>query len=510
MTKKRKKREESPSRIVQQPVIIIDPNANIGFGKTSLPKEVDISACTAFLHVTPNDVLMIQKYIKAVCKFISCLSNKRKTDLVDVVDKWIEPKHDLKFDLLCIKKEQDEFLIIHSILSTHFIHLGEFPYWKRSITIDRNLKNKIDNLCIDESLKIGSYLVAINARKKDLMQIANSACVPSKLVESIGTVRNILARLKKRQERQASAYRTIREIDFFTGEYAKRRLVAESCADPQIKELCQRVFGCLKEVFGEFMGSKGKICKGCIWATSPNDAWGAFGLPYIAKDHQCNVKSCLFRTGIELCTNILYCKKFPEYSHFPFKDTMLRANPFLEDDKEKFYDRFEECLELTLRYRIYSYDLFVINSPERIITSNADFPNVDFFYSSSFEEQKKHSKGGKGHSSAVQALEWIADSRKNELLQDRYIETNESRLIGLWLWDKFNADPSNNTDTLTKIILSLRDEEWFRKTAAWRMTFENDTKEQSTTFLREPIELFRRIHAQASKSIKEGTILKMS
>jgi hypothetical protein len=102
------------------------------------------------------------------------------------------------------------------------------------------------------------------------MQIANSACVPSKLVESNGTVRNILARLKKRQERQASANRTIREIIFFTVEYAKRRLVAESLLIPKNHRVMSNAYSAdLKEVFGEFMGSKGKICKGCIMATSP-------------------------------------------------------------------------------------------------------------------------------------------------------------------------------------------------------------------------------------------------
>ncbi len=495
-------KNEARPTLVSNPLLRVARNVKVGTnGEGHTSQERLAQQAAAIARTPPEDLNAVQRYFEIVCEFRCGFSGLGHTSssVVELITHANER----------INEYKDTFDIFSALLTRATIYFikesdGVFsPIMKEWIKI-----KGLNKFQCDSNIKLGAYLIESEEAKKMALETIKSHRHSKRLLKGIDVMRKILNRLEKRigfQERISTAYDTIAEIDFFTGEYIKRKLVAEASSDQQLKELCQQAFKNLRTFFQIATEKDSTLaCEMCPWSSGLDNVWGAFGLTYIARGGGCSGRKCPFNKAVVLYVSALFNEKYRGRQSFICGMEKYDAQQLREQHGDR-YELFTECLDLTLRYGIYPYDLFVVGAPERFIFDAVELPKIDYFYFTEAIEKHKNRQ-----QLSPRGLEKIAENRKKGLKQGRYVETNESRLIGLWLWDRAHADPGNPAENITRIILSLRDEEWFKKTASWKITFGNYINEQSNTFLREPIEIFRRVYDQASKSIREGAILKMS
>jgi hypothetical protein len=295
---------------------------------------------------------------------------------------------------------------------------------------------------LDQALEVGCYLLDVEDAEKLVESFKLKKNSRKKFRRLVADLKAAFDKCSSMHERAYRAAEGVVELEFLAAEYIKRRFVQDLRRDAPLREKAQSVSRVLRSLYGMWMKETPAQCADCVWANAERDVVQEF--PFMGRGAGCGSRICEFKIrlskGIDLfaeATDQSYVNAVGEFK--------LYDSP-AEPDTAVLVD---EAFELADTYGLYPYDLLTLAQVDCILSTGRSFPKPNFY---SMPVVDKAQKGAKA---SVGKLELICQVRKKQFGSEKFHETVEGRLVGIWLWDQLNLSPIDNRVSVTETIRKL-------------------------------------------------------
>lgn len=309
------------------------------------------------------------------------------------------------------------------------------------------LKSVEFDFLLNQALEVGCYLLQAEDLDKILAQFRLKKNPRKKLIRLIKEIQVAFEKCSENHERAYRAAEGIVDIEFLAAEYIKRRFVQDLRRDHSLRGKAQSVSSVLRSFYRKWMKEAPALCPDCVWANDEHEV--VSGLPFLKRGACCGSRNCEFKIriskGIYLfagATNQLHSNAVSEFRIYDFPPDPDTAA------------LLEESFELANTYGLYPYDLLTFARADCHLSTGGSLPKPNFY----FMPAESNKKSGK---SELPQLEAIHQVRKKQFGSEKYHETVEGRLVGIWLWDELNLVAKGNQDSATDTIRQLFYQYWF-------------------------------------------------
>jgi hypothetical protein len=300
---------------------------------------------------------------------------------------------------------------------------------------------------LNQALEVGCYLLQAEDLDKIIAQFRLKKDPRKKLGKLIEKIQTAFEKCSENHERAYRAAEGIVDIEFLAAEYIKRRFVQDLRRDNSLRGKAHSVSSVLRSFYRKWMKEAPALCPDCVWANDGHEA--VPGLPFLKRGACCGSRNCEFKIriskGIDLfagATNQLHSNAVSEFRIYDFP-----ADP----DTAAL---LEEAFELANTYGLYPYDLLTFAQVDCYLSTGGSLPKPNFY----FMPAESNKKSGKSKLPQLEALHQV---RKKQFGSEKYHETIEGRLVGIWLWDELNLVPKESQAPATDTIQQLFYQYWF-------------------------------------------------
>jgi len=308
---------------------------------------------------------------------------------------------------------------------------------------------------LDQALEVGCYLLDIEDAEKLVAPFKLNKNPRKKLGRLVTELKDAFDKCSRMHERAYQAAEGVVELEFLAAEYLKRRFVQDLRRDESLREKAQSVSRVLRSLYGMWMKEVPAQCADCVWANDEHEVVQEF--PFVNRGTGCGSRTCDFK--IRISKGIDLFAEATDQSHAnavgEFKLSGLPAEP----DTAVLMD---EAFELANIYGLYPYDLLTLAQVDCLISTGGAFPKPNFYFMPVVDKKHKSAKASVGK------LELIRQVRKKQFGSEKFHETVEGRLVGIWLWDQLNLSPKESLASVSDTLHKLFYRYWF-----WAMPMGN-------------------------------------
>ena len=308
-----------------------------------------------------------------------------------------------------------------------------------------------------QGLKIASFLLTADIKGLGLQELGVRnlhAITVRKMVKELKSLIDALL------SNSSSAYTDVDGIDdiqFFIGEYAKRRLLLDAQNDDAVSDKAHAAYELVRQVSIGGSDLSLESCGECAWFSS--DAKKFASLPFVLEGTPCGLKECGFKRHVERIVDVFAAQigiKTLEAGNQGQHETLCSRASQLEG--------LYACVELARDYGLYPYDLLVIPPASGLYADGQQYLPKSNFYT-----VDGVALGELWCGQLITFLKKAYESEKRKQPADKLHTESMNRIAGLWIWDAKFCSPIEKPLSLPKIIASLFEEPWLAESPLGRV-----------------------------------------
>jgi len=301
---------------------------------------------------------------------------------------------------------------------------------------------------LDQSLEVGCHLLHVEDAEKLVAPFKLKKNPRKKLRRLVTELKDAFGKCSQMHERAYRAAEGVVELEFLAAEYIKRRFVQDLRRDDTLREKARSVSSVLRSLYGIWMKEAPAHCADCVWANGEGEVVQEYS--FLNRGPGCGSRMCEFKIriskGIDLFAEAVDQSHTNEVGEFKLYD--LPAEP----DTAVLVD---EAFELANTYGLYPYDLLTLARIGCAFSVGDSFPKPNFYSMPIADKRQKSAK------SSLSKLELIRQTRKKQFGSEKFHETVEGRLVGIWLWDQLNLSPKESRVSIIDTVHQLFYQYWF-------------------------------------------------